>query len=157
MLPEHLRDLEARGLRLVPVGGRPPKTVRDVAVYLALQWYEAGAAPGRPKLREAVCDLWIDRGYRGLTDPAHVTARVGAARRALPADASVIITKGEGTTPRGVAPGAGVLLVPAASMTTDQSGSMQFHGPVWSWAHGDENAQYFDASGIVTYRSPTSG
>ncbi len=149
--PQHLRDLEAHGLRLVPVGGRPPKTARDVAVYLAACWFEAGAAGKRPKVGQGVVDLWQSKAYRGITDPAHVVARKAPALRAVGSDHIVLDFKGTGTTRARVGEGAGVLLLPAASYADDSAGTLQIQGPVWSWAYGAEEAEHFDATGVVRY------
>lgn len=150
--PDNLRDLEARGLRLVPVGGRPPKTARDVAVYLAAQWFEAGAASARPKIGQSVVALWASKGYTGLTDPAHVVARKAAARAAVGDDHTVMVQRGAGTARNHIGEGAGALLVPASSMTADEAGALEFHGPVWSWTHGAETAKHYEAAGLVAYR-----
>lgn len=146
--PSFLKD---RGLRLVPVGGRPAKTTRDVAVFLALRWFEAGAPEGRPKLREAVLDLWAARGFAGIRDPAHVTARAFKARALCGADGAIISAyKGAGSTRKHVGPGAGVLLIPAGS-ATESPGVIEVAGPVWSWEFGAEHAELFDASGEIGY------
>jgi hypothetical protein len=144
--------LESPGLRLVPVGGRPPKTGRDVAVFLALKWFEASAQAGRPKLRERVVDLWLARGYVGISDPAHVTARIPNARKACGDDNRLMVFRGEGTTNRHIGSGAGALLVPEASVR-DGEGAIHFCGPLWTWAFGAEQAEHFDATGSIEFKA----
>lgn len=150
--PPHLRDFAARGLCLSPVGGRPPKTARDVAVFLADQWFRAGSQGKRAKIGQAVVHLWTNQKYTGISDPSHVTARKRAALPEVGIDATFLMFKGAGTTRSVVGEGAGALLLPASSMTQDTEGVMRFHGPVWTWAYGDETAEYFAATGAVQYR-----
>lgn len=149
-----VRDLEARGLVLTPKGGRPPNAARDVAVLLALKWFEAGAQSGRPKLREAVVDLWVSKGFLGITDPAHVTARLPKARKACGDDCHLMVFRGEGTTARRgePGPGAGVVLAPETSVTTSE-GSIVFDGPLWTWQYGAERAEHFAASGEIIFKA----
>lgn len=144
--------LAARGLVLVPKGGRPPKTARDIAVFLALEWFNAGAPTGRPKLREAVVDLWLSKGHGGIKDPAHVTVRAtkGRAVVGVLAEALVLTFKGTGTIGDQVGPGAGMVIAPAPSFT-EGPGAVDVHGPVWCWDYGAETARHFDARGRLEY------
>lgn len=147
--------LKAQGLVLTPAGGRPPKTARDVAVYAALMCFKAGAPKGRPKLREAVVDLWRAKGYPGVKEVQHVTARVPkalAALKDLGGGVTALTFKGEGTTRTSVGAKAGLVFVGESAVAAEGE-SWRLGGPVWVWTYGSETAEQFDAVGVFEYRA----
>lgn len=152
MTPRLLRQIKERGLCLSPVGGRPPKTARNVAVFLADQWFRAGAQGKRPKIGQAVVDLWKSRRYGGISEPSHVVARKKIAQPEVGINSTLMVFKGKWTTRSRVGEGAGTLLIPSSSMTEDTAGMVQFHGPIWAWAYGDETAERYKATGTLEYR-----
>lgn len=109
--------------------GRPTREARDVAVFLASLCFER---QGTPKVAESVVGLWCKRGFRGLSEAAHVRAARKRAEKLLGQGAAVIFN----------AEGAGWF---APDAKIDAAGG---HGPAWVWNHGDEEAQY----GILTIR-----
>ena len=125
-----------QGVKFAPrkLAGRPSRTARDVAVYLACAWFEQ---QGKPKVAESVVDLW--QGFKGFADAAHVRRARKRGDEFLGQGAAVLVNAGVD----GLNPGGSAWIAPDAKI--DDAG---VHGAAWVWDHGDEEARF----GILTIR-----
>ena len=78
------------GVQFVPVEtrGAPKKVDRDVALFLAYQWFLGNAkreteAKARNVARQGVMELWATNGFKGVTEETHLTKRVKAGAQAV--------------------------------------------------------------------------
>lgn len=123
-----------------PRRGRPARHARDVAVYLACEWFHSGRAmPGVPaQVRSpitAAVKLWSERGYAGMTEDykeASAIARRGQ-RHCAHLDAVVFED--------GPAEGARVFLLRNSHIAQvgDELQVLEHEG--WCWLYGSEQAQ----------------
>lgn len=109
--------------------GRPAKTERDIAVWLACRWIELQSTP---KVAEQVVDLWKQQRFSGLSEPSHVHA---ARKR---------VEKAIGPPPGGVAFNEG-----GAAWLARGPLDGVLHTDAWVWNHGEEKAVF----GILTARA----
>ncbi|MBS0448586.1 MAG: hypothetical protein JSR59_21905 [Proteobacteria bacterium] len=101
-------------VHLVPKGGRPPETARDIAILLA-RW-----AKEKELGTKARADAWIMEkwAHRGVTDVRHVRVRANKAKAALPKNFVVLVGDRTGLhtvfarPPKGSAPGTVFLWTP---------------------------------------------
>lgn len=101
------------GYVMIPKGGRPKKTARDIALFIAflLKKEELG--------KVYLAHDWIMQNFKHVNDSGHVRACLKKAKKALPK--SFFLAHIEGVT----------FLVPPPIA----NGSI-----LWGWAPGDENA-----------------
>lgn len=140
-------------LRMVPLGGRPPKVARDMAVMLAVRWFKCRAQGRRVKAQQEVVDLWVQRGFVGITDPAHVRTRVKNIDRLLRDEFPglvLIYRMGEDTTANRVGPGACVFAMAGDSCRETPEG-WEFKGRMVRWEFGDERAMEFEGEGTLEF------
>lgn len=113
--------------------GRPRREARDVAVWLATEWFRR---EGAAKIDAQIVDLWGRQGFKGISEDGHVRS---ARKRAL----KVI----------GVAPNAAILFTSAAAAWVAEgvarAESLAFESVAWVWEFGTENATH----GLLTVRA----
>ncbi|WP_140636184.1 hypothetical protein [Methylibium rhizosphaerae] len=148
---------EIRGLRFKPSvnrGGRPRKTARDMAVFLACQWHATElhqrwpGARAAGKARDSVCELWQQKGYKGLSDERKV-------RNILDKVKDEACFKGGCVASfLGEADGSGrlSLLMEAGGRIETTTDQIFMEGKGWVWAYGEETATYMHISGEGTGR-----
>lgn len=76
-------QLKKSGLSIAK-GGRPPKTRRDMAIYLAAEWFRAEErGKGAKSIERAVLNLFKTINPVGLSEEAHVRARIQKAKKSV--------------------------------------------------------------------------
>ena len=84
-------ELQRRGLVAQRKGGRPPKVARDVAVFLADKWRRNELDETAAQSAEWIVEAWK---HGGIMRPENVRARLAAAKKAMPKQMMLIITRG---------------------------------------------------------------
>lgn len=148
----HLGWGEVQGLQPQPPanrGGRPKKTARDMAVYLAFRWHSAALQQKCPgaradgKARDSVCELWQQKGYKGLSDERKVRNIVSrVSEQGCVKSGSVAAFMGE-------ADGVGrvSLLMKEGGRVELSENRILMEGWAWLWPYGEETATYTHISG----------
>lgn len=125
------------------------KVARDVAVFLAVKWFEG--LPGPKKIRNEVVDLWDKSGHKGITNESHVSTAIKRAKSAIPSlkYGCLIRFSGDDATAVGksmvfVESGGRVDFVPGE---IGKSVAVVVQGCGWYWMHGEEKAVYGPITG----------
>ncbi len=131
----------------MPSKGAPKKIDRNVAFFLAYQWFFFPAVfLGKTRmpavvLRE-VMELWQSRGYKGATEETHARKLVKEGADGM---SEYRILRQETTLdgkPSGV-----MFAMPPATFTQLHDGHLSLCGPGWMWRYGEEKAVYGRLSG----------
>lgn len=131
----------------MPSKGAPKKIGRNVALFLAYQWFFFPAVLlGETRMPAVVLrwvmDLWQNRGFKGVTEETHVRKLVKAGAECM---SGYRLLRQETTIdgkPSGV-----VFAVPQGTFSVLPDGQIGLHGPGWMWRYGEEEAVYGRLSG----------
>ena len=140
--------------------GRPPKTARDVGVYLAYESFLQNAQRDLPMpqaqgfSKRKCMELW--KKWPGISDEKALRRARKNALDALEGKRALLTYTG--TTPD-FSDYVALLLLPGASYCM-QAGTMQVQGPAWLWRWGQEVAEHTrrinaTVSGFSTPDHPT--
>lgn len=127
--------------------GRPAKTERDVAVFLAFRWFwglafAEGVVEKRARSRKAkdgVLQLWADRGFDGLGYESHLNARLRSSKAALRDQFGSRCVAWPFR--HGVSGDAMVVAVAESSVRHTEDGIL-VSGNGWIWTYGEEQAVF---------------
>lgn len=140
--------------------GRPPKTARDVGVYLAYKSFLQVARRELPMpqaqgfSKRKCMELW--KKWPGISDEKALRRARSSALKTLEGNRALLSYTG---TAADYSDYVALLLLPGASYCT-QAGAMQVQGPAWVWRWGQETAEHTQrisatVSGISTPDHPT--
>jgi hypothetical protein len=157
-------------------GGAPRKDARNIAVFLAYQYFEL---LGDAKPSDRVFELWQKRraegwrrmsrqdeeaavrvekevpakpggrqpGYKGISDPGKVSGLCGLAEELLGTDRDI-----RGFGYRSDETSLRMIVILPGARLENLSNGFDLHGPVWLWAFGDEVATHFCRDDTMTFR-----
>ena len=131
--------------------GAPKKTGRDVALHLAYMWFLGRAkrlmvAKPENSARENVMQLWMDKGFRGVSEETHLRRHL---RTGVRAAHGLSLLRFEVSGPN--ADGA-VIPAPTDAFTIEQE-RIAINGKGWFWRHGMEIAVYGNHSAIAPLKN----
>lgn len=129
------------GVQFVPVEtrGAPRRTSRDVALFLAYQWFLGNAkreveAKAEKAAREGVLELWAAHGFKGVTEEVHLRKRINAGAEAVHG-LSLMHYVCTGESPDGT-----VIAAHTDAFDLRPGEYMGINGPGWFWQYGMEEA-----------------
>ncbi len=152
-LEGHLTDQEGRTLRLsfdlsglqfVPVEnrGRPKKTARNVAFFLAHRWFLGIAIrTKKPRAESKALDdamlLWQSLGFQGVSDEAHARKLLKAGKEAACGLSLLHVDATNGAHADGV-----VIAADESTFDMRPGEYMGINGDGWFWRYGMEKAEW---------------
>ena len=129
------------GVQFVPVEtrGAPEKVARDVALYLAYQWFFGNALrDGKPWpkriAKQGVLDLWAGRGFKGASEETHLNKRVKQGGKTVHGLSLMRYVCA------GVSPDGAVIAAHEDVFDCRPGEYIGINGPGWFWQYGMETA-----------------
>ena len=119
------RDVETRGA--------PKKQARDVALWLALHFFQCGGENTKAQAREAVLELWSGNGWQGVSDTTHLNKKLREIEKTLKGLTVLAATFGEITKSK-------VIALPHDALDIKPHQHLRGNGVGWRWSYGDEVA-----------------
>lgn len=137
------------GIQFVPrkTRGAPKKTGRNVALFLAYQWFiflavSRGESRVPTSVVQEVMGLWEQAGFKGATEETHLRKLIKAGAEEI--NGYRILR--QDTTADGTARGV-MVAAPEDTVSLLPDGHIRLNGPGWMWCYGEEMAAYGQLSG----------
>lgn len=129
--------------------GRPTKTARDVAIFLAEKWFSG--LPKPIKVRNEIVNMWSTNKFEGITEAGHVSKAIKRAKDAVPSLNDGCLMRRDGVA--GDTKQAYMVFVEQGGrvdLVADPVGGgrcVVIQGRGWRWEYGAEEAVYVDFKG----------